>query len=315
MLEVVGHVGPEPRVVLREEVGRHAGRHHVDVEVVGGAAHEPEVGVGPHLVHRRAPLEVLAGLGHDEAHARPRSPLVGLVNVIVSTRSGRSCRSYSAASDAAGVGRARMRRRVVDRLAVDPQIGRVRLEAGEDLGSVRGQASTTGNQRLYYCVNGHCVHRLTIETATTRHWRSSTGPLDDIPERLDGIDRQAMQLILLLHRVTNVVVYDLESRVHRPAGWSWSAFRAVFTLWISGPLEPSRLAETERHEPAGGLVARQDARGRRADRSARRPSTTPGRSCCRSRRRARGEITQVFRDHNHREADWAATLDPDERDT
>ena len=53
-----------------------------------------------------------------------------------------------------------------------------------------------------------------------------------------------MELILLLHRVTNVVVYDLESHGAPPGGMELVAFRAVFTLWVSGPIEPSRLAET-----------------------------------------------------------------------
>ena len=67
--------------------------------------------------------------------------------------------------------------------------------------------------------------------------------VDDTTERLPTVDRDAMRLVLLLHRVTNAIVYDLESTVHRPSGWSWSAFRAVFTLWVNGPMEPSRLAE------------------------------------------------------------------------
>ena len=66
--------------------------------------------------------------------------------------------------------------------------------------------------------------------------------VDEAAARIPQIDRHAMVMVLLLHRVTNAVVYDLESTVHRPAGESWSAFRPVFTLWISGPLEPSRLA-------------------------------------------------------------------------
>ena len=138
--------------------------------------------------------------------------------------------------------------------------------------------------------------------------------LDDIPERLDGIDRQAMQLILLLHRVTNVVVYDLESRVHRPAGWSWSAFRAVFTLWVSGPLEPSRLAELSgmSRQAVSSLVKTLSADGliqrSAAEHDARSVVLTLTPAGTR-------RITQVFRDHNHREADWAATLDPDEQAT
>lgn len=136
--------------------------------------------------------------------------------------------------------------------------------------------------------------------------------LTDAPARIDGIDREAMELILLLHRVTNVVVYDLESQVHRPAGWSWSAFRAVFTLWISGPLEPSRLAEMSgmsrqavsslvKTLEADGLIERTAAEG---DARSVVLSLTPA---------GERQITDVFRRHNQREREWAAALDPDER--
>jgi hypothetical protein len=114
------------------------------------------------------------------------------------------------------------------------------------------------------------------------------GALQQVPDRLGGIDREAMALVLLLHRVTNVVVYDLESTVHRPAGWSWSAFRAVFTLWVSGPLEPSRLAALSgmSRQAVSALAGGGERR-----------------------------IEQIFRDHNRRESEWAATLSPDERAT
>ena len=67
--------------------------------------------------------------------------------------------------------------------------------------------------------------------------------LDKTVERLPGTDRSAMAMVLFLHRVVNSLVYDLESTVHRPAGWSWSAFRLLFTLWVSGPQESSGAAE------------------------------------------------------------------------
>lgn len=140
------------------------------------------------------------------------------------------------------------------------------------------------------------------------------GALQQVPDRLGGIDREAMALVLLLHRVTNVVVYDLESTVHRPAGWSWSAFRAVFTLWVSGPLEPSRLAALSgmsrqavsalaKTLEADGLIARRsvDHDGRSV-----RLALTPA---------GERRIEQIFRDHNRRESEWAATLSPDERAT
>ena len=141
-----------------------------------------------------------------------------------------------------------------------------------------------------------------------------TRALAETPRRIDGVDRQSMELILLLHRVTNVVVYDLESRVHRPAGWSWAAFRAVFTLWISGPLEPSRLAETSgmSRQAVSSLVKTLEADGL----IARSAATHDARSVVLSLTPlGTRKIVQVFREHNVRETDWAATLDADERDT
>lgn len=132
--------------------------------------------------------------------------------------------------------------------------------------------------------------------------------------RVADTDTEAMAMVLLLHRVTNTVVYDMESTVHRPAGWSWSAWRALFTLWISGPLEPSRLAELSgmsrqavsalaKTLEADGLVERRDAE-------------RDGRSVLLSISRA-GELrlTRAFRDHNRRETEWASALDADERAT
>jgi DNA-binding MarR family transcriptional regulator len=141
-----------------------------------------------------------------------------------------------------------------------------------------------------------------------------TRALAETPRRIDGIDRESMELILLLHRVTNVVVYDLESRVHRPAGWTWAAFRAVFTLWISGPLEPSRLAETSgmSRQAVSSLVKTLEADGL----IARSAVAHDGRSVVLSLTpTGTRKIMQVFRDHNVREADWAGTLAADERET
>jgi DNA-binding MarR family transcriptional regulator len=134
----------------------------------------------------------------------------------------------------------------------------------------------------------------------------------EVPARLDGIDVEAMRMVLLLHRVTNVLVYDLESTVHRPGGWSWAAFRSLFTLWVSGPLESSRLAELSgmsrqavsaltKTLEADGLVKREAAAG-------------DGRSVILSLSASgRRRLAAVYRRHNAREAEWAAALEDDER--
>lgn len=135
-----------------------------------------------------------------------------------------------------------------------------------------------------------------------------------VAERLAGVDRQAMELVLLLHRVTNVIVYDLESSVHRPAGWSWSAFRALFTLWASGPMEPSRLASESgmSRQAVSALVKTLETDGL-VQRAA---AADDGRSVLLSLTAEGSQrLEDAFLDHNAREATWAAALDPDERTT
>jgi DNA-binding MarR family transcriptional regulator len=138
--------------------------------------------------------------------------------------------------------------------------------------------------------------------------------VDESVTRLPEIDRHAMAMVLLLHRVTNSVVYDLESTVHRPAGWSWSAFRAVFTLWISGPLEPSRLAESSgmSRQAVSSLAKTLEQDGL----VERRTAPHDARSVVLSLTDAGTDrIERVFVEHNRRESEWAAALDPDERAT
>lgn len=135
--------------------------------------------------------------------------------------------------------------------------------------------------------------------------------LDSTAQRLPEVDQAAMTMVMLLHRVNNAVVYDLESTVHRPAGWSWSAFRLLFTLWVAGPSESSRVAELTgmsraavssltKTLSAAGLL------GRAAD-------PHDGRAVVLSLSDAgRGALESAFRRHNRREAEWAHLLTPDE---
>lgn len=130
-------------------------------------------------------------------------------------------------------------------------------------------------------------------------------------QRLPEVDRDAMAMVLLLHRVASTVVYDLESRVHRPAGWSWSAFRLLFTLWVSGPAEPGRAAELAgmsraavssltKTLSASGLLSR--TRSDRDRRGAVLALTARGTAA----------LEEAFRAHNARETQWAGLLTADE---
>ena len=45
-----------------------------------------------------------------------------------------------------------------------------------------------------------------------------------------------------LVRVSNQLINDFETNVHRPLGWSWAGFRIMFVVAVAGPLEPARVA-------------------------------------------------------------------------
>lgn len=130
--------------------------------------------------------------------------------------------------------------------------------------------------------------------------------------RVPELDLEAMQLVLLLHRVTSAVVYDLESGVHRPAGWSWSGFRLLFAMWISGPLDGKTAAALSGMSRAAvsnlvntlerdGLVHRD-------------PHPEDARAVLLSlTEQGERALRDTFRDHNAREAAWAGALEPAER--
>ena len=141
---------------------------------------------------------------------------------------------------------------------------------------------------------------------------SFAGPaIDETAERLPGTDRSAMALVLLLTRVASGLTYDLESTVHRPAGWSWSAWRLPFTPWISGPVESRRAAELSGMSraavsslantlAAGELVRRTPAAGDR--RTVHLSLTDAGTD----------RLVAAFGTHNRRESEWAALLGADD---
>jgi DNA-binding MarR family transcriptional regulator len=130
---------------------------------------------------------------------------------------------------------------------------------------------------------------------------------------LPEVDVRAMRLILSLYRASNALVYDLESAVHRPRGWSWAGFRVLFVLWLAGPLEAKRVAHLSGMSRAAvsalvntlerdGLVARRKAGHDR--RSVELSLTDAGREV----------FTSAFTAHHERERTWASALSEDEAD-
>lgn len=138
--------------------------------------------------------------------------------------------------------------------------------------------------------------------------------LDTTVGRLPETDRSAMAMVLLLHRVANTVVYDLESTVHRPAGWSWSAFRLLFVLWVAGPLESSRTAALAGMSRAAvsSLAKTLAASGLLTREADERDGRAVVLALTRDGARA---LETAFRAHNRREAEWAALLTPEELGT
>jgi DNA-binding MarR family transcriptional regulator len=148
---------------------------------------------------------------------------------------------------------------------------------------------------------------------------SGSEGFDDLARRrvaqlAPGTDLDAMTVAFNVIRLANRMVWDLEATVHRRRGWSWAGFRILFTLWIAGPLEPRSLARLSAVTRAsissvlntlerGGLVQR---RRESADRRIVTVDLTET---------GRAEVADAFREHNARERDWTAVLDPAERAT
>jgi DNA-binding MarR family transcriptional regulator len=132
--------------------------------------------------------------------------------------------------------------------------------------------------------------------------------------RLPEVDPEAMKLVLLLHRVTNVIVYDVESTVHRPSGWSWSGFRLLFALWIAGPVESKRAAVISgMSRPAVSALATTLEKDGLVERSG---GPADGRSVVLSlTARGQHELEQSFMTHNKREREWAESLSKRERES
>ncbi|WP_232839076.1 MarR family winged helix-turn-helix transcriptional regulator [Streptomyces triticisoli] len=131
---------------------------------------------------------------------------------------------------------------------------------------------------------------------------------------LAGIDPLAMRLVLTLTRAASMLVYDLESTVHRPRGWSWPGFRVLFALWLAGPLEAKQVAELSGMSRAAvsalintlgreGLVTKE--RAPHDGRAVQLGLTTEGIAA----------VTGAFQAHNAREQEWAGSLNKEEQET
>jgi DNA-binding MarR family transcriptional regulator len=131
---------------------------------------------------------------------------------------------------------------------------------------------------------------------------------------LPGIDPASMRVIFTMYRASSMIVYDMESTVHRPRGLSWPGFRALFAIWLTSPLEARKIAELTGMSRAAvsavvatlqrdGLVIKE--RAPHDGRAVHVGLTEEG----------RGVIAEVFQAQNVREQEWAAALTPQEQRT
>lgn len=126
-------------------------------------------------------------------------------------------------------------------------------------------------------------------------------------EEFTDNDANATKVILTLNRAASLVIYDLESSVHRPRGWSWSAFRLMFVIWLAGPMEPNVAANLTGMSRAAvsnlsnTLIAK--------DLLSKTASALDGRAMTLALTDdGRQQIRETFLDHNRQESRWASAL-------
>jgi DNA-binding MarR family transcriptional regulator len=135
-----------------------------------------------------------------------------------------------------------------------------------------------------------------------------------VRERAPEADLDAMGISFNVIRLTNRLVQDFESEVHRPAGLTWSGFRTLFALWVAGPLSPhdlARLASVSRASISSVLNTLE--RDELVDRS--RSSADRRIVTVKLTRRGAELTASVFGAQSERERLWAACLTPREQKT
>lgn len=58
----------------------------------------------------------------------------------------------------------------------------------------------------------------------------------------EGLDPVTFRAMFGIFRLSGRMFNDLETRIHRPAGWSLAGFRVMFLLWVAGPMESFEIA-------------------------------------------------------------------------
>lgn len=135
-----------------------------------------------------------------------------------------------------------------------------------------------------------------------------------ISEEFPDADLSANQMFLSLNRASSTVIYDFESTIHRPAGRTWSSFRLLLALWVTGPLSPNEVARLAGMSKAAvsSLVTTLLNKGLLF----REASPIDGRSVILHLTKAGiADIRDAFQVQNERESQWAEVLTEEEQET
>ncbi|MGC5014891.1 MarR family winged helix-turn-helix transcriptional regulator [Streptosporangium sp. DT93] len=125
-------------------------------------------------------------------------------------------------------------------------------------------------------------------------------------------DAEAFALAYNLLQLAYLLVTDLETRIHRPRGWTLPGFRLMFKLWLLGPTRPVRLAEIS--SMSRSAVTNAVNTLERDGLVERRPDPDDGRAVTVALTPA-GEsaVREVFAEQTRREQEWFSPLAPGER--
>jgi DNA-binding MarR family transcriptional regulator len=126
-----------------------------------------------------------------------------------------------------------------------------------------------------------------------------------------AVDVEAISLVLLLSRLSSQVLNELDARVHRPRGWSWSGFRIMLAVLVMGPLEPRQVAPLAGVSRASisavlNTLERDGLVERRRDSADRRVVTIV------LTERGQEQVLTTYAEQHVVEREWAQTLSSDE---
>lgn len=132
---------------------------------------------------------------------------------------------------------------------------------------------------------------------------------------LPDLDEMTFHLGFSLSRAAAMHVQASESRIHRPHGWSWSAFRVMYIIWVFGQVEArdlARLSGVSRQATSSVLATLESNRLIVRERES---NTDRRLVSVRLSDKGQKAIREAFSAQHRLEIDWFGSLDPQEQAT